>query len=208
MSIPDAVSHYPASTLFRRWSCQAEGMKGKVRKGRLLLLADAKGKWDYVKPLNRVPFGCPTPCSYITHTAFSNTCFHPAGAGVWVPASPPSCRWMLQPAAPLGGSARVSPHFLGSPCSVRPRGVCWTKQRCCSGASCLPCCVWARWGLAGGWGCLWPCVSSAPCAWGTGTCCPWGTEPCSSQVRCCQGTAANTKLPFLTNGLENFLSSR
>ncbi|XP_005052408.1 PREDICTED: estradiol 17-beta-dehydrogenase 2 isoform X2 [Ficedula albicollis] len=28
MSIPGAVNHYPASTLFRRWSCQAEGMKG------------------------------------------------------------------------------------------------------------------------------------------------------------------------------------
>ncbi|CAN8187058.1 unnamed protein product [Coccothraustes coccothraustes] len=32
MSIPGAVNHYPASTLFRRWSCQAERMKGKERK--------------------------------------------------------------------------------------------------------------------------------------------------------------------------------
>ncbi|XP_075367157.1 17-beta-hydroxysteroid dehydrogenase type 2 [Mycteria americana] len=28
MSIPSAVNHYPASILFRRWSCQAEGIKG------------------------------------------------------------------------------------------------------------------------------------------------------------------------------------
>ncbi|XP_035192947.1 estradiol 17-beta-dehydrogenase 2 isoform X2 [Oxyura jamaicensis] len=28
MSIPAAVNHYPAGTLFRRWSCQAEGIKG------------------------------------------------------------------------------------------------------------------------------------------------------------------------------------
>lgn len=108
MSIPDAVSHYPASTLFRRWSCQAEGMKGKVRKGRLLLLADAKGKWDYVKPLNRVPFGCPTPCSYITHT------LHLA-----IPAS-------TQPG--LGCECRLLPPPADGCCSQQPP---WVALRGC-----------------------------------------------------------------------------
>lgn len=89
---------------------------------------------------------------------------------------------------------QVSPRFLGSPCSAGPKAALCTQQRCCSGACCPPCCVWPRWGLA--WGSLWPCVCCAQHTWGTGSCCPWVTEPCSSQVRCCQCAETNRTCLF------------